>query len=141
MRGPYQTQRQAADSVRHITDSPPGAGAWQDGSHRLLEGACRAAGVKLGAYDEQVLVWLAGWEPWVCAVIAGLISRAHRVLDAGQLGTMLDALDVAADYKRDRAAGCPDCPHTEGGVCGTCEWRLARAAEYDALAEALRGQR
>jgi hypothetical protein len=74
--GPYETQRQAADAVQHITGSP--AEAWRDGSHRLLEDACRAAGVQLGIYDHAILLWLAGFEPWVCAVIAGLIIRAHH---------------------------------------------------------------
>jgi hypothetical protein len=74
--GPYETQRQAADAVRHITSSP--AEAWRDGNHRLLEDACRAAGVQLGAYDQRILLWLAGWEPSTCAVIAGLITRAHQ---------------------------------------------------------------
>jgi hypothetical protein len=76
MSGPYETERQAAAAVRHITASPPGS--WQDGEHRLLEDACRAAGVQLGAYDHRILLWLAGWEPATCAVIAGLITRAHE---------------------------------------------------------------
>jgi len=63
-------------AVAHITSSPPGS--WRDGSLRLLEGACRTAGVHLGAYDEGVLVWLAGGEPWTAAVIAGLIARAYE---------------------------------------------------------------
>lgn len=135
MSGPYESQRQAADAARHITDSPPGS--WTDGSHRLLEDACRAAGVQLGAYDHRILLWLVGWEPSTCAVIAGLISRA-AALSPAQLATVLDALEVAAEYKRDRAANCPDCEASPAELCGTCEWRLARAEEYDALAEALR---
>jgi hypothetical protein len=47
----------------------------------LLEGACQAAGVQLGAYDHRILIWLTAWEPATCAVIAGLITRAHA---AGQ---------------------------------------------------------
>jgi hypothetical protein len=194
--GPYETERQAADAARHIYDSPPGTGAWGTGSHRLLEDACTAAGVRLGAYDQRILLWLAGQEPSTCAVIAGLITRARQTtgpaagdtalarrlahmadtidtrlagehadrqtiaedtaaelralatagsaavgLGAGQLGTILDALDQAAEYKRDRAATCPDCDASPAELCGTCEWRLARADEYDALAETLRGQR
>jgi hypothetical protein len=56
MTEPYETERQARDSVRHIYDSPPGTGAWRDGCLRLLEGACQAAGVQLGAYDYRILV-------------------------------------------------------------------------------------
>jgi hypothetical protein len=76
--GPFETEREARDSVAHITASPPGTGAWGDGCHRLLEDACRAAGVELGAYDHAILLWLAGWEPATVAVVAGLISRARQ---------------------------------------------------------------
>jgi hypothetical protein len=95
-----------------------------------MEGACRAAGVKLGAYDERILLWRAGWE------------RAHRAstqLAPEQLATVFDALDVGADYKRDRAATCPDCDASRAELCGTCEWHLARADEYDALRAGLSG--
>jgi hypothetical protein len=81
MSGPYETERQAANAVRHIYGSPAGTGAWGDGNHRLIEDACTAAGVQLGAFDHRILVWMAGWEPSTCAVIAGLITRAHA---AGQ---------------------------------------------------------
>jgi len=62
-------------------------------------------------------------------------SAALRPAD---LGLVLDALDVAADYKRDRAATCPDCDASPADLCGTCEWRLQQADEYDALAEKIR---
>jgi hypothetical protein len=107
-----------------------------------MEDACTAAEVKLGAYDQRILLWLAGWEPSTCAVITGLISRAHQAsaaLTPPQLATVLDPLDVAADYKRDRAATCPDCEASPAELPGTCEWRLAQAGEYDQLAETLRG--
>ena len=35
-----------------------------------------AAGVQLGEFDDRILHWLAGWEPHVAAVIAGLVGRA-----------------------------------------------------------------
>jgi hypothetical protein len=44
---------------------------------RMLERACTEAAVTLGAYDRRTLLWLAGWEPATCALIAGLITRAH----------------------------------------------------------------
>jgi hypothetical protein len=151
--GPFETERQAADAARHIYDSPPGTGAWGAGNHKLLEDACTSAGIQLGAYDHAILLWLAGWEPSTCAVVAGLITRAHRpelaearaallgtaaTLDAGQLRTVLEALDVAADYKRDRVAACPDC-YGDAPFCSTCESRLDQADNYDALAKTLRG--
>jgi hypothetical protein len=138
MSGPYETQRQAADSVRHIIDSPPVA--WEDGNLRLLEGACRAAGVQLGAYDSQILVRLTGWDPWVCAVIAGLIARGHAgTLDEEDRRTVLDALDVAADHKRDVAANCGECEARPEGLCPACEWRMDAAEAYDRVAATLCG--
>lgn len=83
MSGPYETEREAAGAARHIYDSPPGTGAWSDGNLRLMEDACRTAGVMLGAYDQRILVWLAGWEPTTCAVIAGLVTRPHAAGLAG----------------------------------------------------------
>jgi hypothetical protein len=74
--GPFESERQAAATVQHITGSP--AESWQDGMHKLLEDACGAAGVELGAFDHRILLWLAGWEPSTVAVLAGLISRAHE---------------------------------------------------------------
>ncbi len=73
--GPFETEYQARASVEHILGSP--AEAMKDGNHRFLEDACRAAGVELGAWDHRILLWLAGFEPSACAVVAGLIQRAH----------------------------------------------------------------
>ena len=73
--GPFETEREAAAAVQHIYGSR--TEAWSDGSHRLLEDACRAAEVELGAFDHRILVWLAGFEPSACAVVAALITRAN----------------------------------------------------------------
>jgi hypothetical protein len=73
----FETERDALATVQHITDSAAGPGTWRDGCHRLLEDTCRAAGVGLGKYDEQVLVELADEEPATVAVIVNLIRRAH----------------------------------------------------------------
>jgi hypothetical protein len=64
------------------------------------------------------------------------LNPGDVVLTSAQLSTVLDALDVAAEYKRDSAANCPDCD-ADPELCGTCEWRLGRAGEYDALAARL----
>jgi hypothetical protein len=138
--GPYQTEREARAAVQHITASP--AGSWGDGMRRLLEDACRAAGVQPGAYDHRIIGWLAGYEPQMCAVVAGLISRAAAGRLAGdRLATVLDALDVAADELRERAANCGDCDAHPAGLCTTCESRLARAEGFDQAARALGGAR
>jgi hypothetical protein len=76
--GPFETEREARQAAQHIYDSPPGTGAWGSGNHKLLEDACRTAGVELGAYDHGILVWLAGFEPSTVATIAALITRASK---------------------------------------------------------------
>ena len=50
---------------------------------------------------------------------------------AGEVKTLLTALDIAADYKRDRAAACADCASQS---CPTCQSRLQNARTYDRLA-------
>jgi hypothetical protein len=49
---------------------------------------------------------------------------------AGEVKTLLSALDIAADYKRDRAEMCADCADQS---CLTCESRLRDARAYDHL--------
>jgi hypothetical protein len=49
----------------------------------MLCEALAAAGVDLGAFDHQVVTWLAGWEAQTVAVVAGWITRAHQ---AGKTG-------------------------------------------------------
>lgn len=154
MNGPFETERQAAGPVRHILDSPPGTGAWGDGNHRLLEDACTTAGVQLGAYDHRILLWLAGYEPAACAVIAGMIRRAHAAelaearaallgraasLDETQLGIVLAALDDAGDYLWATAqASCEDCNRLDPARCADHTADEERAGQYAAVARQLR---
>ena len=56
------------------------------------------------------------------------------IVSAGQVKTLLAALDDAAEYKRDRAATCADCTDQP---CTTCQWRLHAADAYDHLAAQL----
>lgn len=65
-------------------------GVGTEQNHRLLEQACAVADVDLGAYDHHILLWLAGFEPHVCAVIAGWVTRAAagKVADPGTLATL-----------------------------------------------------
>jgi hypothetical protein len=37
------------------------------------------AGVELGAYDEEILVWLSGWESTTVAVICSWLYRVREV--------------------------------------------------------------
>jgi hypothetical protein len=53
------------------------------------------------------------------------------ILAGGDVGTVLAALDAAADDRRDRAGICADCADQS---CLTCQSRLGAARAYDHLA-------
>ena len=79
--GPLESERQARElpAVRAVYEAfraSPGVGRMAPHNHRMLEEACSAAGVEPGAFDHRILLWLAGFEPTTCAVVAGLIGRA-----------------------------------------------------------------
>jgi hypothetical protein len=152
--GPYQTEAQAREqpAVRAIYDAAYAdrrRGVMAEGSHRLLEEACSAASVELGAYDQHILAWLAGLEPQTCAVIAGLITRAACAqraptvlardydLTSADQRTILAALDDTADHKRDLAASCPDCADQ---TCGTCDARLRAARDCEVVSAQIQAQ-
>lgn len=106
--GPYETRRQAADDVAEVYARcriSVRRGVMSEANLALLEDTCKQAGVRLGRYDSQILAWLAAWEPETCAVIAGLIFRAHSAGLAGAV-PMLDE-----DCLAGRHAWCP------GGLC------------------------
>ena len=80
--GPFGTEQQAreTDAVQAVCEAfraDPGVGKMAPHNLAMLEQACAAAWVELGAFDRRVLAWLSGWEPQVCAVVAGLVTRAH----------------------------------------------------------------
>jgi hypothetical protein len=56
------------------------------------------------------------------------------VLTSAEVRTVLTALDLAADYKRDRAETCADCADQS---CPTCQSRLKDAQAYDQMAQKL----
>ena len=83
MTGPYETERQVRElpAVRAVYDASradPGPGRMAPHFRRILDVACSAAGVETSAYEDRILTWLAGWGPETCAVVAGLITRAHE---------------------------------------------------------------
>jgi len=93
MNGPYETEHEARIAAHALMSCGPDEGptvlsAAQN--RQLLGRACEAAGVRMGRYDDRIIEWLAGYEDAMCAVIAGLITRA---CEAG-LG------DVAEDSRR-----------------------------------------
>ena len=53
------------------------------------------------------------------------------ILTDAEVSTVVAALDIAADYKRDRAAACADCADQ---TCLTCQSRLRDAGAYDQIA-------
>jgi hypothetical protein len=53
------------------------------------------------------------------------------ILTDSEVHTLVGALDIAADYKRDRAADCADCADQ---TCLTCRSRLRDAEAYDQIA-------
>ena len=78
--GPYETEQQARADVADVYEQSRRSGlrgALTDVNYGYLTKACERAGVALGAYDDRILTWLANSEPETCAVLAGLITRAH----------------------------------------------------------------
>jgi hypothetical protein len=59
-------------------------------------------------------------------------SRDAVVVPASDLKTVLIALDIAADYQRDRAEMCTDCADQS---CPACHNRLRDAHAYDQIAD------
>lgn len=83
MSGPFETEREARElpavqAVYEAFRADAGVGRMAPHIRRMLDEACAAAGVDLGAYDHRIVQWLAGWEPETCAVVAGLITRAYE---------------------------------------------------------------
>jgi hypothetical protein len=59
------------------------------------------------------------------------LGQPAVIVPAGQVKTLLAALDDAAEYKRDRAETCADCADQS---CTTCQWCLQTAVTYNQLA-------
>ena len=59
------------------------------------------------------------------------MTRTPSSLTHAEVRTILTALDLAADWKRDRAETCADCPDQS---CSACQLRLRDAHTYDQLA-------
>ena len=62
----------------------------------------------------------------------GSDSRSAVIVPPSELTTVLAALDIAADYKRDRAGMCADCPDP---FCPDCQTRLHDARACDQIAD------
>lgn len=116
IRGPYETERQARADVGWIYAESQHSyrpGALGEVNLAFLREACELAGVNLGTYDSRILAWFANWEPQTCAVLVGLITRAHA---AGR--TAANALPLLDPYcQAGQHAICPgrlcQCPHCQ----------------------------
>jgi hypothetical protein len=76
--GPFSDEREARAAAHAAVAPEAGWSILRGPQNRLLlERACKATGVELGAYDRRILDWLAGYEDSICAVVAGLVARAH----------------------------------------------------------------
>src|SRR5690349_1377288 len=116
---PLETQRQALDlpvvqAIYAAMRIRPRGGA-DEMCARLITAACDGAGIELGGYDRRIIAWLAGWEPQICAVVAGLIARA-----------------AVAGRSRSRPS-CRTCGEWLGRFDGIAGWRHWR---YDLDADA-----
>jgi hypothetical protein len=102
MSGPFESERQARGAGHAIVRPDDGCYVLSPSQNRLLlERACNAAGVELGAYDCRILDWLSGYEDSICAVIAGLVSRAHQDAELlAQIRLVLGAFDWETDDRR-----------------------------------------
>jgi len=69
--------------------------------------------------------------PSTAAPSPGRAGQDAVVLTGTDAITVFAALDIAADYKPNRAAACADCA---GQTCLTCQSRLRDAQAYDRLA-------
>jgi len=60
----------------------------------------------------------------------GRVDQDTGVVPAAEARTIMAALDVASDHKRDRAAACAECTDQS---CRSCQSRLQDADAYDRL--------
>ena len=108
--GPFETERQAlgTPAVRAVYtafEAAPGQGRMQPPNLAMLRAACEGADVELGVYDLRILAWLAGWEPQMCAVVAGLIT-AEESRRGGTPVKGIETWSVRAIPRRGRPALC-----------------------------------
>jgi hypothetical protein len=94
--GPFETEREARAAAHEVVRPEYGWSILHEPQNLLLlERACAAAGVELGAYDRRILDWLAGFEDSMCAVVAGLVARA---VAAARPGPRCVTFDLASDH-------------------------------------------
>jgi len=99
--------------------------------HGHLRGDDQHAGRAIGLIGDLTRIWEGTQDYPTGAHLIKIPSSAPVTLAGRDISTVLAALDEAAEYKRDRAETCADCPDQS---CLTCQARLQGAQEYDHLA-------
>ena len=103
--------------------------------HGHLRGDDQHAGRAIGLIGDLARIWEGTQDYPTGAHLIKIPSSAPGsgavTLADRDISTVLAALDEAAEYKRDRAETCADCPDQS---CLTCQARLQGAQEYDHLA-------
>ena len=72
--------------------------------------------------------------PPIAAHPPSRVGQDAVILPSANVSTVFAALNIAADYKRDRAAGCADCADQ---TCLTCQSGLRDTQAYERLADQL----
>ena len=86
MSGPHERHDDVTASVADVYAAFHKRGVMRAKSLDRLLAACLDSGVELGAYDRQVLKWVARQEPEVAYVIADLIRRSEGTVTAAPAG-------------------------------------------------------
>ena len=88
---------QAWDVPDGPVDQPPTGYTPEREQQEVLLHALRTAGIQLGAYDEVILRWVAGWDWPTVAVITSWITRASQ--------------STENQWGQDPDCGCPEDYH------------------------------
>lgn len=76
MSGPYEAECEATTEVRDVYAGYHKRGVMKAKNFDRLLGACAEQGLEMGAYDREVLKWIARQKPEAAQVIVGLVRRA-----------------------------------------------------------------
>jgi hypothetical protein len=133
--GPFSSEDDvwALRAMREILDASRAAtapGVLAQGCRALHDGACEGASVDVGKYERVSLDWLAGIEPPICALVAGLTGRVR-------------AARTARSASGGEVIGRDDLVIVRAALADAIAWkqhaRQAGVSRYRALAVALGG--
>jgi hypothetical protein len=81
MSGPYEAEYEATTEVRDVYAGYHKRGVMKAKTLDRLLGACSEHGLEMGAYDREVLQWIARQKPEAAQVIVGLVHRAAAAVN------------------------------------------------------------